>query len=113
MREMSKSAETDLTLVTVLRKEKGRSAEIAFEKIYKKYHDPLLFQFGGLIKDKEDAKELILDAFCKLNVNKNIHEYLNRYFINKSVKFKESKMAKIVGLPTTMTFVFSKNWLKN
>lgn len=69
MREMSKSAETDLILVNAIREKGGRTAEVAFEKIYKKYHDPLLFQFGGLIKDKEDAKELILDAFAKVNVN--------------------------------------------
>jgi len=64
-KELSKSAKADLELVEAIK----RGDEKAFEKIFKKYHDSLLFKFAGLAKDEEDAKELVLDAFVKLNTN--------------------------------------------
>lgn len=64
-KELSKSAKADLELVEAIRK----GDEKAFEKIFNKYYDSLLFKFSGLANDEEDAKELVLDAFIKLNTN--------------------------------------------
>ena len=68
-REISKSAAIDLELVEVIKGKDKKASEKAFNVLYKKYHDSMLFHFKGLIKDEEDAKELVLEAFMKMNTN--------------------------------------------
>jgi len=69
MKEMSKSAIADLELVNVIRKSKGRESETAFTTLFNKYHSQVFNHFKDLLKDKEVAKELVLDAFIKVNLN--------------------------------------------
>lgn len=69
MKEMSKSAMADLELVNVMRKSKGKESETAFEALFNKYHSQVFNHFKDLLKDKEVAKELVLDAFVKVNLN--------------------------------------------
>ncbi len=69
MKEMSKSAMADLELVNVMRKSKGRESETAFAALFNKYHSQVFNHFKDLLKDKEVAKELVLDAFVKVNLN--------------------------------------------
>lgn len=69
MKEISKSATTDLELVEAIKSEDRRTAEKAFETLYKKYHDSMLFHFRGLVKDEEVAKEIVLEAFMKVSTN--------------------------------------------
>lgn len=68
-RKISKSATTDLELVEVIKGEDKKASKKAFNALYKKYHDLMLFQFKGLVKDEEVAKELVLEAFVKANAN--------------------------------------------
>ena len=65
VREISKSAQEDLLLVEAIKAGDKR----AFDKVFKKYHDSMLFHFKILSKDEEDAKELVLDAFVKMSTN--------------------------------------------
>lgn len=69
MKEISKSAEADLLLVETIRNKNKREAERAFNALFKKYHDSVLFHFRGLVKDEEDAKELVMMSFEKMNLN--------------------------------------------
>jgi len=69
MKEMSKSAKADLELVEAIKAKTGRKSEEAFSAIYKKYHDSMLFHFRSLGRDEETAKELVLEAFVKMNNN--------------------------------------------
>ena len=70
MKEISKSAATDLELVEAMKNGNKRESEKAFNTLFKKYHDSMLFHFKGLMKNDEDAaKELILEAFMKMNSN--------------------------------------------
>jgi RNA polymerase sigma-70 factor (ECF subfamily) len=69
MREISKSAATDLELVKAIKNENKAVSEKAFNELYKKYHDSMLFHFKGLVKDEEVAQELVMEAFMKVNVN--------------------------------------------
>jgi RNA polymerase sigma-70 factor (ECF subfamily) len=65
VKEMSKNAKEDLILVEAIK----AGDKKAFDKVFKKYHDYLLFQFRIMIKDEDDARELVLDAFVKMNFN--------------------------------------------
>jgi RNA polymerase sigma-70 factor (ECF subfamily) len=65
VKEVSKSAKEDLTLIEAIRSGDKK----AFDKVFKKYHDSMLFHFRILAKDEEDAKELVLDAFIKMHSN--------------------------------------------
>jgi RNA polymerase sigma-70 factor (ECF subfamily) len=69
VKEMSKSAIADLELVNAIKSEDKRKSEKAFSLLFKKYHDTMLFHFRGLVKDEEDAKEIVLEAFVKVSSN--------------------------------------------
>jgi RNA polymerase sigma-70 factor (ECF subfamily) len=70
MREISKSAATDLELVEAIKSEEGKKREAAFNALFKKYNDSMVFHFRGLVKnDEEVARELVLEAFMKVNTN--------------------------------------------
>jgi RNA polymerase sigma factor (sigma-70 family) len=69
MKELSKSAMTDLELVKAIQSDDKFVSEKAFSKLFKKYHDSMLFHFKKYIKDEEVAKELILEAFTKVSTN--------------------------------------------
>jgi RNA polymerase sigma factor (sigma-70 family) len=69
MKELSKSAATDLELVKAIQSDDQFASERAFNKLFKKYHDSMLFHFKKYIKDEEVAKELILEAFTKVSTN--------------------------------------------
>jgi RNA polymerase sigma-70 factor (ECF subfamily) len=68
-KEISKSAMADLELINAIKNKNTRAAEKAFSTLFKKYNNPLLFTFKGLIKDEEKARGLVLDAFIKINDN--------------------------------------------
>ncbi len=65
------NSEADLALVTKIRNaENDREVQRAFEKLFNKYHDSMLYRFSGLVRgDKEAAKEIILVAFEKASAN--------------------------------------------
>lgn len=70
MREISKSAATDLELVTAIKEAEGRKKEAAFNALFKKYNDSMVFHFRGLVKNNEEvARELVLEAFMKVSTN--------------------------------------------
>lgn len=69
MREISKSAATDLELVNAIKSENKVISEKAFSELYKKYHNSMLLHFKGLIKDKEDVNDLVMEAFAKMSDN--------------------------------------------
>ena len=65
----SKSAESDLALVAILKTEKGPKYERAFAKLYDKYHDSLLFKYRHYIKEEQVAEEVVSSAFLKAGLN--------------------------------------------
>ena len=64
---LSKTAKTDLELVNAMRTAGVKESEQAFNKLYKKYHDSVLFHFRGLVNDDEAAQELVNEAFVKMS----------------------------------------------
>jgi len=69
MGKLSKSASTDLELVNAIRTADGRESTRAFNKLFSKYHDAVLYHFRGLVNDEEVAQELVNDAFLKASQN--------------------------------------------
>ncbi len=63
----SKSASTDLELVNVIKSSELKEADQAFNKLYKKYHDTVLFRFKGYLNDDETAQALVNEAFVKVS----------------------------------------------
>jgi len=66
---ISKSADTDLKLVAAIRTADEREKEKAFATLYKKYYDTMVFHFRSHIKNEELVKEIVLEAFEKMNEN--------------------------------------------
>lgn len=66
---MSKNAEADLELVEAIKNENKRTSEKAFEKLFQKYHESMLFRFKELVEGEEVAEELVMDAFVKVSTN--------------------------------------------
>jgi len=86
---LSKSATTDLELVKVIKTAKERDVERAFNELFKKYHDSMLFHFRGFINDEEVAQELVNEAFVK--VSKKISTYRPEDGVFSTWLFKMTK----------------------
>lgn len=70
MKEISKSAAADLELVTEIRTKGGIASERAYSKLFKKYHKSMLFHFKGMVGGNEEtAKDIVSEAFIKMNEN--------------------------------------------
>lgn len=67
-KELSESAKADLLLVTAIKETKS---ERAYSELFKKYHKAMEYHFKGFLKDEEDVKDLISEAFMKLTTNIN------------------------------------------
>jgi len=69
--EVSKKALNDLELVNAIKSENERVSKEGFDKLYKKYHDSMLYHFRGMMNDEDEAKALVLEAFMKVSTNIN------------------------------------------
>lgn len=72
-RKLTKLGEEDLLLVNKLKYGTSKEKEVAFNSIYKKYHDLVNFKFSPLIQEKAYAQELIQDVFIRMY--RNIYLY--------------------------------------
>lgn len=86
---LSKTAKTDLELVNAMRTAGAKESERAFNKLYKKYHNSVLFHFKGLVNDDETAQELVNEAF--LRVSKKIETFNSETAVFSTWLFRITK----------------------
>ena len=65
----SKKALQDLELVNTIRNSEKSVSDKAFEKLFNKYHDSIMFHFRGITNDEETSREMALEAFVKMSKN--------------------------------------------
>jgi RNA polymerase sigma-70 factor (ECF subfamily) len=67
--KVSEKALEDLELIKAIKSEDKRIFEKGFDGLYKKYYNSMLFYFRGMMKNEEETKSLVLEAFTKASSN--------------------------------------------
>lgn len=80
--KISKSAKTDLQLIESFKE----GNEIAFSRLYNKYHDSMVFHFRKMVNDGNTAEELVIEAFTK--VSSNLEKFNNETAVFSTWLFK-------------------------
>lgn len=71
MKNLKENLIADLELIKAIQSDDKFASERAFNNLYKKYHDSMLFHFKGIMKNEEMAEDLIMEAFEKMYLNLN------------------------------------------
>ena len=102
MKEMSKSAATDLELVKAIQSEDRFVSEKAFNKLYKKYHDSMLFHFKKFIKDEQKLFTVgyegqLIESFINLLLKENVRVLcdIRKNPLSRKFGFSKGRLSKI------------------
>jgi RNA polymerase sigma factor (sigma-70 family) len=112
VREISRSAKTDLELVRTIRTKSGIESQRAYSRLVNKYRNSMIFRFRGMVNNEDDAFELTQEAFAKMVANLEKFDETNAAFStwlfkmtrNIFVDFLRKKREHVTSLSDLATY---------